>query len=290
MNGTLLLGYDVEHLPGRVPGLKWAGITLPPDTTEIFFRSAIEMHKSLDAPATIFILGCKIRENIPWLEKCLASGLFEIAHHTFSHYPLKTIVEESPEKVYLPGLPFHKIENEIAKPIGLLKKHLGIKCRGMTAPYLYYRGFADRPDILQLVKDAGLCYTRSYGRNSNDYCPLDWSIQPFWYQRQGFPGILELPAQGWMDAQWRRAHGWEQWDRYLAHLKKQARFAARHGLCWSHVQHDWTSIYADPKLQHTRKFLIHARQCGLKLMTHNAYYNQLIPSPPRRIRVNLRNQ
>ena len=29
MRGTLLIGYDVERIPGRVPGEKWVGQPVP---------------------------------------------------------------------------------------------------------------------------------------------------------------------------------------------------------------------------------------------------------------------
>ena len=225
-------------------------------------------------PATLFVVGCNIERLRPQLEACLASGWFEIAQHTHEHFPLKTVVEESPDNVYLPGLPFDRIEEQLARPVELLQRHLGVRCRGVTAPYSYYRGLADRPDILEIIARHGMSYVRSYGRNSQDYFPLGWDVQPFWYDRQGFPDLLETPMQGWIDAQWRREHGWQNWAAYHDYLKKQIDRVAAGGLCWSHCQHDWTSVLYDEPLAWTRKFLQHAAE-RLEILTHCDFYQRM---------------
>lgn len=274
MEGTLLIGYDVERIPGRVPGEKWVGRALAHDTAERFLQAILRIHGDVGVPATLFVVGCHIERLRPQLEACLDSGLFEIAQHTHEHFPLKTVVEESPDNVYLAGLPFDRIEEQLARPVELLRKHLGVHCRGVTAPYSYYRGLADRPDILAIVARHGMSYVRSYGRNGRDYFPLDWDVQPFWYRHQGFPDLLETPMQGWIDAQWRREHGWENWAAYHDYLKGQVDRVAADRLCWSHCQHDWTSLLCDESLAWTRKFLQYAAP-RLQILTHFAFYERM---------------
>ncbi len=228
----------------------------------------------MGVPATIFVLGCKIERHRAALEACRASGLFEIAQHTHDHYPLKTVLEEGAGNVYLPGLAFDRIEEQLARPVELLRRHLGVTCRGVTAPYSYYRGLGDRPDILELVARHGMSYVRSYGRNHHDYFPLDDAVQPFWYSRQGYPELLEIPMQGWIDAQWRREHGWANWADYHAYLKGRVDDVAAAGGCWSHCQHDWTSVLHDPALDWTRRFLECAAR-RLRLLTHHDFYVEM---------------
>ncbi len=259
MKSTLLIGYDVERIPGRVPGEKWVGRKVPEDTTSVFLKKIVKLHSELQVPATIFMVGCNIEKHLRELEACLASGLFEIAQHTHEHFPLKTVLEETGSRVFLRGLDFDRIEEQIAKPVELLKRHLGVDCKGLTTPYTHYRGLADRPDILALVAKHGMVYTRSYGRNSLDYFPLGWDAQPFFYERQGFPNVLEIPLQGWIDAQWRHDNGWEKQAEYLGYLKTQVDTFRDKGICWAHLQHDWTSLLCDADLAWTRKFLEYAR-------------------------------
>jgi len=274
MRGTLLIGYDVERIPGRVPGEKWVGESLRHDATEVFLRNAVRIHREVGVPATIFMVGCNIEKHVPALQACLDSGCFEIAQHTYEHYPLKTVLEESPDNVYLRGLPWDRIEEQIARPVELLKKHLGVHCRGITAPYTHYRGLGDRPDILELVARHGMSYVRSYGRNSHDYFPLGWEVQPFWYARQGFPEILEVPVQGWIDAQWRREHGWENWSAYHGYMTSRIDELAVNGKCCSHCQHDWTSLLYDEDLTWTRRLLEYAAE-RVNLRTHYDFYQEM---------------
>lgn len=274
MRGTLLIGYDVERIPGRVPGEKWVGQPVPESATGVFLDNVLRIHREVGVPATLFIVGCKIPQHAAQLRACLESGLFEIAQHTHEHYALKTVVEESPDQVYLPGLPFARIEEQLARPVELLREHLGVECRGVTAPYTYYRGLADRPDILEIVARHGMSYVRSYGRNSHDYFPLGWDVQPFWYVRQGFPQLLEIPVQGWIDAQWRREHGWPNWAAYHENIKPQIDELAANGLCWSHCRHDWTSVFYDERLDWTRKFLEYAAG-RVEILTHYQFYQRM---------------
>ena len=76
MQGTLLIGYDVERIPGRVPGEKWVGQPVPENATDLFLDAVLKIHREVGVPATIFILGCKIERYLRQLEACLASGLF----------------------------------------------------------------------------------------------------------------------------------------------------------------------------------------------------------------------
>jgi len=41
MPGTLLVGYDVERIPGRVPGEKWVGQSVPENSSELFLDGAL---------------------------------------------------------------------------------------------------------------------------------------------------------------------------------------------------------------------------------------------------------
>lgn len=274
MMGTLLVGYDVERIPGRVPGEKWVGEPLAHDTAERFLERVLAVHRQLGVKATLFVVGCNIARLRPQLEACLESGLFEIAQHTQDHFPLKTVVEESQDNVYLPAVPAERLEPQLSQPVEALKSHLGVQCRGVTAPYSYYRGLADRPDILAMVARLGMSYVRSYGRNHHDYFPLGWDVQPFWYSRQGFPELLEIPMQGWIDAQWRREHGWRNWPAYHEYLKGQIEQVAFGGYCWSHCQHDWTSLLYDDSLSWTKKFLAAAAE-RLEVLTHFEFYQRM---------------
>ena len=83
--GVLLVGYDVERIPGRVPGEKWVGRKLREDTTAVFLEKILRLHQELEVPATIFMVGCNVAQHVPALAACRDSGWFEIAQHTWAH-------------------------------------------------------------------------------------------------------------------------------------------------------------------------------------------------------------
>ena len=201
MPGALLIGYDVERIPRTGAGREVGGGPACSRGRNPCLSSTTPsaIHRETQVPATLFMVGCNIEKHLPQLEACLASGYFEIAQHTYEHYPLKTVVEESPENVYLPGLPFDRIEEQLARPVELLARHLGVECRGVTAPYCYYRGLSDRPDILEIVARLGIPTSAPTVAIATITSPWDGEIQPFWYTRQGFPSLLEIPIQGWIE-------------------------------------------------------------------------------------------
>ena len=73
------------------------------------------------------------------------------------------------------------------KTSALLAEHLGVQCIGLTGPWCYYRGLRDRPDILQVLWEEGIRFTRTDGRNERDWHPVSLDLQPYWYDA-GLPG------------------------------------------------------------------------------------------------------
>ena len=68
----------------------------------------------------------------------------------------------------------------------------------------------------------------------------------------------------------------------LAELGRLSRLPEEHGstsvaaggLCWSHCQHDWTSILYDEPLAWTRKFLQYAA-ATVEILTHFDFYQRM---------------
>ena len=72
-----------------------------------------------------------------------------------------------------------------------------------------YRGLRDRPDLLEVIRASGLRYVTSWGRNEDNGNPTPWEVQPFTYADEGFPEILELPFQFWLDVVWFDQYGYD---------------------------------------------------------------------------------
>lgn len=259
---TLLIGYDVERQG--------------PDFSETkqFLKVAPKLHQELNAPCTFFVCGKTLEGNIEEFQEVKKNySLIDFQQHTYSHILLKTVVMETEKgtEVYKGGT-LEQVEEEVRRTNELLKKYLDIDCIGLTGPYGYYRGLSDRPDILEVLHHLGIRFTRTYARNEKDYQPVSFEVQPFWYQPQGFPDILEFPVCGWQDVYLRGKYGWENIERYLNYIKKDLDYIVAHNLTWCYAQHDWSSIREDPEMKMTRKFIEYALSKGVELISYKDYY------------------
>ena len=144
--------------------------------------------------------------------------------HTFSHVPFKDIVySPAPGLVgTIPASPAPALAEELAFTSRLIRDHLGGECVGLRTPFGYYRGLRDRPDLLEIVRGAGLRYVTSWGRNQENANPTPW-VQPFDYAEEGYPDILELPFQFWLDVVWFDRHGYDTGPAFLEALKGALR-------------------------------------------------------------------
>lgn len=256
---VLLIGYDVEAPDAAV--------------TAAFLKRASELHRELGAPATFFILGRILEASPDDLKPLAKDPLFDLEQHTYSHVLLKTVCMEKDGKVEVfRGGSLEQIRSEVSRTNRLLRDRLGLACLGLTGPFGYYRGLSDRPDVLEILHSEGIRFTRTYGRNEKDYQPLSFAAQPFWYEPQGFPDILEIPFQGWQDVYLRDRYGWSNQREYIDHLLKDCDEAARLDAVWSYCTHDWSAMRADEDLRYIRELIDRARLRGMEIMTHAAYY------------------
>ncbi|MBI2914626.1 MAG: polysaccharide deacetylase family protein, partial [Firmicutes bacterium] len=230
-------------------------------------------HRELEAPATFFIAGRTLEHSLDAFGRLLPHPFFDLQQHTYSHVLLKTVCMETGGKVQVyRGGSLDQIREEVGRTNRLFRDNLGIVCRGITGPFGYYRGLSDRPDVLEVLHDEGIGFTRTYGRNEKDYQPVSFGVQPFWYEPQGFPHMLEIPFQGWQDVYLRARYGWDNPQDYDDHLRRDCDTVAESGGTWSYCTHDWSSTKADPELGFIRDLVQYARCSGLTLMTHKAFY------------------
>jgi len=271
-----LLGYDIEAPPERS------------EETRHFLNTAGEMHRNLGAPCTFFVCGKTLEANAEEFRKVRRGYPFiDIQQHTYSHILLKSLVQklDSPwadgdtGKVFLEkgttvykGESLQRIAEEVSKTSALLKDILGVECAGLTTPYGFYRGLADRPDILEILDKLGIKFVRSWSRNENDWVPLSLDIQPFFYGPQGFGRMMEFPVQDGHIK--RRITGWKKHGDHFKVVKKELDYAARRGLVYSYAQHDWDSIKEDPGMELTARIVEYAKDAGMEIMTYSNYYKR----------------
>lgn len=256
---TLLIGYDVE-------------CESKPEITRHFLHTVAEVHA--EHPCTLFLLGLVIEKNADYLKKVANNPMFDFQQHTYSHKLLKTIcIDRRNGTIEVhKGVSLQEIEEEVAKTSELIRQEFGKECIGLTGPWGYYRGLADRPDILEVLHRLGIRFTRTYGRDQFDFQPVAFEIQPFWYDAQGFPDILEIPIHDWQDVYWRGMHGWDDIKGYSDHLLWCLDYVAQRNLVWSYASHDWSSILKDSDMTIIRTLLEAADKRGVKVQSYLDYY------------------
>ena len=256
---ALLIGYDVEHV----------------QEAPKFLASALPLHKELDAPCTMFIVGCVLEANARKFEPLAQEPLFDLAQHTYSHMLLKNVLMDDGKTVqlYRSGTP-EQIDEEVGRANKLMLDILGVRCQGLCGPYCYYRGLGDRPDLLDILAKHGIRYLRTYARDYRDYQPTPIDVQGFWYDVQGHPEMLECMGHGWHDVYLRGDFGWENVNAYVESVTRDLEYAVAHDFVYSLCVHDWSTILPDVEMSVMRRIIGAARSLGMEIISFREYYER----------------
>jgi peptidoglycan/xylan/chitin deacetylase (PgdA/CDA1 family) len=283
--GTILVGYDTEtaavgealSLLTESPNFPLYAKALDPATCAEALALLGEIHAEADVPATLFICGRTLLHALEPVRAAKASGLFDVQQHTFSHVPFRDI-EYSPE----PGIvatiaasPPEALSAELEVTSRLIRDHLGHECVGLRTPFGYHRGLRDRPDLLEIVRETGLRYVTSWGRNAENANPTPW-VQPFAYDEEGYPDVLELPFQFWLDVVWFDRHGYDTGPALLEALKGAVDEVATNDLVYGACFHDWVMLASDERrVGWLRGFLRYAAERGVEVTTYTEYWRRV---------------
>ena len=266
MAHTFLHGYHIEVSESTQPGV-----------IETFLRAAGQLHREMQVPCTLFVRGRVLEQHTDEFRRLRdeCGHLLDLQQYTYSGLPLKTVCQENHQgvKLFRGGSP-EACRVDVARASDLMESILGVRPIGLAGPLGYYRGLCDRPDMLEILSQLGIRFTRAYTRNARDWSPVSFEMQPFRYEAQGFPDMLEIPGQGWSDSLLREALGGGERERYIGHIRKDLDYVAAKELTWSFVQQDGASVRGDPQMSATRAILEHARKRGFRMLTHHAYYEE----------------
>lgn len=266
---TMLIGYDVEVRDGS-------------DVTQRFLAKAAELHARLGAPATLFLVGVTAENNVAAIRQARDEAPFELGSHTYSHMKLKTICQVKADGVVevKRGGTLGQLVEEVDRANTVLEREFGVKCRAFRGPRGYYRGLSDRPDLLHLLHAAGIRVLSTWFRNAQGSNPLAYDVQPFFYEPQGFPDMLEVPGTGRLDCNWSVHFGWEPKQytspqEFLDYLKDQLDYLHERDWLYNAAQHDDTTIKYDPDMIIMRGLIEHARSIGMAVMNFTEYYDSI---------------
>jgi len=279
---VLLIGYDTESaavgeglarfLGPEVPQYRCA---LDPETARRGVTLLARLHDELEAPCTFFVCGRTLLHALDALEAVAASPLFDVQQHTYSHVVFRDVRYRptgSDVEAVLPETPAVALREELTFTSELIRKYLGRECIGLRTPFGHYRGLRDRPDLLQIIADAGLRYVTSWGRNEDNGNPTPW-VQPFAYTEEGFPGLLEIPFQFWLDGVWFDAHGYGEGKGFLKALRGAIDEIAEQDLVFATAFHEWCAVAAnEEETGWIRGLIEYARERGVEVMSYSDYW------------------
>jgi peptidoglycan/xylan/chitin deacetylase (PgdA/CDA1 family) len=233
MPGTILFGVDVESASDASAG---------------FAQYAEELFRELNTPVTWYLTGKTLELYPDVFRRLKGHPLIELQAHTYSHTLLKTVLTQLSEGRPIGpatkwemtrGGSVEEIDRDLGKCQDVFEKVLGRRAAGLTGPWAYYRGLGDRPDLLEIADRHGFKILRTFGRDERDSQPVPLEWQPFFYEVQGFPHILEILIHDYQDDyMWRSFARPEAGESYLDHLKQVADGVAQRDLTWSLCSHD----------------------------------------------------
>jgi peptidoglycan/xylan/chitin deacetylase (PgdA/CDA1 family) len=279
---TILVGYDTEtaavgevlSLFAEAPSFPRYALALDPETCARALDALEVVHRDAGVPATLFVCGRTLLHALEPIQEAKATGLFDVQQHTFSHVPFRQIEYTGDEgaSISIPPSPPEALREEVAFTSSLIERHLGHECVGIRTPFGYYRGLRDRPDLLEILRTCGIRYVTSWGRNERNENPTPW-VQPFAYEEEGYPDILEVPFQFWLDVVWFDRHGWDTGPQLLEALKGAIDEIADSDTVYGACFHDWVVLASnEPETGWLRGFLAHARARGVEVTTYTEYW------------------
>ncbi|MFH1570644.1 MAG: polysaccharide deacetylase family protein [Gemmatimonadota bacterium] len=278
MSGTILLGYDVETASESTGG---------------FLQGAQALHRRLGVPWAIYLTGKTVEARAADVRPVVGDPLLTVGQHTYSHLLLKSVYMQpgdgQPVHGHSPnffnrGGSLEQIRDEVGRTQQLLRDELGVACRGLTGPWGYYRGLVDRPDILEILRDAGLRWMRTSARDGRDCQPTPFAEQPFFYADQGFPELLELGIQGYQDDfYWDRFDDRRHGDTYQDYLYAMLGEVAERDWVWNVCSHDHgtttAEAFAASKGRWLEDLIRRAQDLGIRFLGPEQLYQEMAAAP-----------
>ena len=250
-------------------------------------RKIVEVHKRFEMPATFFIVGKTLDANPAAYRKLLDDSLFEIASHTYSHRMLRD------HEFCGPAVSMDERRNEIFKGKAAVERIFERPCIGLRPGCGFDNAFRGEPDVLKLIKEAGLQYVSSLLWGPDHSLPA-LLREPFNYDAEGFPEIWEIPGHGWHENLLKDHNNWGPrrltlWpppfpeavplgfceipkDEFEVNKVFLERAAETNKLFVSLIWHPWSLAKFDPDMRMLELTFAHVRRIGLDACTYAQLY------------------
>jgi peptidoglycan/xylan/chitin deacetylase (PgdA/CDA1 family) len=285
----LLVGYDTESAAVGEGLARFIGPEVPqyraaldPETTRRGVGLLARLHEELEAPCTFFVCGRTLLHAVDAFEPLAGRDLFDIQQHTYSHVVFRDVRYRafgSDAEAVLPETPHVALHEELAITSQLIGKYLGRDVIGVRTPFGYYRGLRGRPDLLEILRTTGHRYVTSWGRNEENGNPTPF-VQPFTYEDEGYPDILEIPFQFWLDGIWFDANGYDEGLGFRRALEGAIDEIADTDIVFATAFHEWCAVEANEEgTGWIRGLIEHARERGVEIMSYSEYWARTAGEP-----------
>jgi peptidoglycan/xylan/chitin deacetylase (PgdA/CDA1 family) len=283
--GIFLIGYDVEAGTSGDHMIETRKESAQ-ELTKHFMQRISEIHEKHGLPGTLFIVGKTVEQNVEYFKPYLDHRYLDFQQHTYNHTSLKPAVVTHDGKVDLFDFPTFKdaqeVRQDIRKTNRIFENLLGVKCRGLSTPFAYFMGLADRPDILKALHDEGLRYIRSFHLNKEVFeiregLPFDWP--PFNYSSQGFPDMIDFLIKGYSDVTWALRYGWEAAEGYVSYIKQALNMIEKSEAVFGLTVHDWSLFRIHRDFQVIDEILQYAKARDIEILSFDEAYEKLLDSP-----------
>jgi peptidoglycan/xylan/chitin deacetylase (PgdA/CDA1 family) len=273
---VVLIGYDVEACAiGEglaCIGAHGMGEAIDRTTTGKALDIIRRNHEDHEVPGTLFVCGRTLVHNVEVLEPFVDHPLFDIQQHTYSHTLLKD--DHWRGGTFLASPPV-AIEQEVSQTSDALKRLLGVDCIGLRTPHGYHLGLTDRPEMLDVLWRCGIRFVSSWARNAEGVNPTPLDVQPFWYADQGFPELLEIPFQHWLDGTWFEEYGIDRGAEFADVLRRAVDEIVEHDWVYGACFHDWAQLrYREADTHWVAGLMEHAKDRGVGLMSYADFYRR----------------
>lgn len=276
---AVLMGYDVEAC-AIGEGLACIGAHTPHGMSEAVDRTSTRRgleiirrnHEEAGVPATLFICGRTLVHNLDAIEPFVDHPLFDLQQHTYSHSLLKG---DDWKGASFKASPPEAIEQELLITADAFRRTLGIEVTGLRTPHGYYQGLTDAPEMLAVLDRCGIEFVSSWSRNEQGGNPTPLSVQPFYYAEQGYPDLLELPFQFWLDGTWFEQYGLDQGVEFGSALAGAVDEAIADDLVYGVCFHEWAMLrYAENETGWVKALLRHCAQRGVSVQSYREFFLQ----------------
>lgn len=283
--GVFLVGYDVEAGTSGDHDAQKRELSASEVTKRTLERAA-DMHGKHEIPASLFVVGKKLETEVETYRPLVHHPFMDVQQHTYNHQSLKPVVITRGGKVELHDFPTFgtasEIQDDIRKTNKLFEDTLGVMCTGLSTPFAYFMGLADRPDILRVLHDEGIRYFRSFHLNKEPFAirePLPFEYHPFDHAAQGFPDMIDFCIKGYSDVTWALRFGWKAAEGFVSYVKQALHIIEQTDAVWGLVLHDWSLFKIDSTISVVDEILEYACKLEIECLSFQQAYDRFVGTP-----------